>query len=684
VKLGARSAPCVLALLLGAGATACADTTQNVRALRAYAQEDASLVVALDRLEDAARATELVDRILIGTTYTPGDRWVRRLPLDTVEARVIRAEWADRSPYASGQFQVPVLKLYRTHVERVFERDAPPAEAPAYPSLLAAIEGLGGRGARLAASFDAYQQALAGIEETAKREAMLSDEIQRASDAERKRREQELREARTILDRATAAERSARDALEMELALLHVDLEVASADRQTVLREGVTAVSVALRIELEALAMLPVIAMHAVRAMAAGQGMGPVPPTLRTGEQLIHLPGYVVGLRERMTRQAEMLQKLGVALATAAKTSFADAGGFELRESAVDQIVGLTLDSIRVDVFAGGEGFFFSSLKSDVRSSSSDGKTTYDYTGRAYRLDYKVRPILLASARLEAAFDYIRLPGAVSAGIGYQTDRVWSSGGSIESTSLSRTLGVKGTASDVIDGALGFLGVRAGAKIARFDAGTVELVSAPDGRPVSNAPLQLTYVQADLGYDVLFALGAGAERAFVEELVVGARYVDYRLPRILYDLKDVSTTSGRQDFRFVRESPAQVVESKFYMLGGTLRLGQGESPRWSPFVDVGLYGGAGPTSFYFLKDANGGDVAQNHDDRREVAGIVDGSLAAGLRWRLLPRGARIRADLRADYRAEILYWFLPGSGHRIDFGGTDVFHGPRLSIHGAL
>jgi hypothetical protein len=120
------------------------------------------------------------------------------------------------------------------------------------------------------------------------------------------------------------------------------------------------------------------------------------------------------------------------------------------------------------------------------------------------------------------------------------------------------------------------------------------------------------------------------------------------------------------------------------MLGGTLRLGQGESPRWSPFVDVGLYGGAGPTSFYFLKDANGGDVAQNHDDRREVAGIVDGSLAAGLRWRLLPRGARIRADLRADYRAEILYWFLPGSGHRIDFGGTDVFHGPRLSIHGAL
>ena len=661
----------------------CADATQNVRALRAYANEDASLVVALDRLEDAVRATELVDRILTGTTYTPGDRWVRSLPLAQLEARAIRSELRERSPYSRGDMEVPVLKLYRVHVERVFERDAPPPEKAAYPSLLAAIDGLGGRGARIAQSFTAYRDALTRIEQTAKSEAQLSDEVLRASEAERRRREGELREARSVLDRASTAERSAREALEIDLMLLSTDETISASDRQTVLRESITAVSVALRIELEALAMLPVIALQGVRAMATGNGFGPVPPTLRTGEELAHFPSYVAGLRERMIRQAAMLQRLGAVLAEAAKASFADAPGFSLRESAVDQIVGLTLDSIRVDVFAGGEGFVFTSVKSSERSSSNDGKTTYDYTGRQNKLDYRVRPILLASARLELAIDWVRLPSAISAGVGYQTDRLWSSGGSIQSTSLARTLGVQGTASDVIDGALGFLGVRAAAKIARFDAGEVDLVRAQDGAVLGTAPLKLSYTQADLGYDVLFALGADVSRAFVEELVVGARFVDYQLPRVLYELRDVSTTAGKQDFRFLRESPVQVVESRFYMLGATARFGEGEGPRWSPYLDLGLYGGAGPSSFYFLKDAAAGDTAVNREDHRDIAGIVDGSLAAGLRMRIFPRSSRVRVDLRADYRAEILYWFLPGS-HRVDFGGADVFHGPRLSIHGSL
>jgi hypothetical protein len=124
------------------------------------------------------------------------------------------------------------------------------------------------------------------------------------------------------------------------------------------------------------------------------------------------------------------------------------------------------------------------------------------------------------------------------------------------------------------------------------------------------------------------------------------------------------------------------------MLAASARFGGGDAPRWAPFLDLGFAGGAGPTSFYFTPDPLLPDGPK--DRAREAAIGLNGTGALGLRLRLLPRGSRLRLDLRAEYRGSMIYTIVTrdqtnnGRALRTDFGQFDVFHGPSLAIRGAL
>jgi len=126
------------------------------------------------------------------------------------------------------------------------------------------------------------------------------------------------------------------------------------------------------------------------------------------------------------------------------------------------------------------------------------------------------------------------------------------------------------------------------------------------------------------------------------------------------------------------------------MLTAQARFGVGEGPRVSPFLDIGIAGGVGPTKFFFLQDASMADTPQNRDNAKEIAVGLNGGGALGLRWRLLPRGSRFRLDIRAEYRGNSIYTIVTrdatrdGRALRTDFGSFDIFHGPSLSIRGAL
>ena len=665
--------------------------TQNVRAYRAYAQEDASIRIELDRVEDLARTLELVDRILVGTPYTPGDLWVRRLPLRDADARAIKADLKERSPYNSGEFEVPVLKIYRYYLEEVFKEYAPPPEKPMYPSILDAVSGLVPRAPLVKQHWVAYRDATEALGVAVQQYQELQDELAGKSEDERNKRAGEVSVKQRAVSGAAAAVDAAKHDVARDAELMAADAQLQTADRAQVAREALTALSVCFRLELEALAIAPIIALQTVRALPDAPKDIVEHPTLKSVRQVWQLPAFISSVKERIQRQIPMLEGMTTILAKALEEDVDDTPGFELKESVVDQIVGITLDSFRLDLRAGGEMFIYSNIAQKGQTSSNDGKENVDYRGRQFKLDYRIKPIVLASARLDITFDAINLPSAGFFGFGYSTDRAFKYGGTIEQSSLTSQLGIKGAASDVIDFGLGILGIRSSVKVAKFTAGEVRKVSATDvSNVVETSPLQLSFTQVDVGYDILFAVGDASMKAWMEELVVGVRYLKYTLPRIIYELQNTSADPNVKNFTFTRESPAQNVASSYYMAGFTGRFGVGESPRFSPFLDLSMFGGAGPSNFYFLKNPLSGDVESNHDDIKEAAFVFNGGLGLGLRWRLLPRGSRVRLDLRALYRADVIWSSIhrsnadSGAERRTDFGGFDVFHGPSLAIRGAL
>jgi hypothetical protein len=680
------------ALLLLAALICACSPTQNVRAFRAFANEDPSIKVSIDRVEDVAVTLELVDKILLGTSYTPNDLWVKRLPMDDADFRRRKAELAEKYPYnGAGEHEVPVLKVYRDHIQDTFRDYGPPPEKAKYPSLLDAVNGLNPRTAQTKAHWMAYRESTVKLAEAHENESRVSSYVLGLPENQRAAHQRELADAQANLARAKENTAITRELVKRDAELLASDAELTKGDKEQIARDGFFALSVCFRIELEALALLPIIAIQTIRALPTAPQDLTNKPNLKIARQVYQMPQYVEGIKEALVRQTEMLESMTNALAKALKTSVDNSPGMELSESVVDQIVGITLDSFRVDLTAGADAFIYSSIGTSDRTSSSDGKVTYDYRGRQYKLDYRISPIALASARLDVVLDWIRMPGVANLGFGYATDRVWSSGGKVESGSLTDQLGIKGVASDVIDAGIGLLGIRSSVKIATFTSGTLRKVQATDvANIVDTAPLQLKFTQIDVGYDILWALNDDNLRAFMEELVVGGRYLQYTLPRIVYELRDTSTVAGEQHFTFSRESPPEPVESKYFMGAVSARFGVGEAPRWSPFLDVGLAGGAGPTSFYFLKTGLTDLSEANRDNVHEPAFVFNGTLAGGLRWRILPRGSRLRLDLRAIYRGDMIYSVIRrenaanGAAQRTDFGSFDVFHGPSIALRGAF
>jgi hypothetical protein len=451
--------------------------------------------------------------------------------------------------------------------------------------------------------------------------------------------------------------------------------------------------------------MIPIIVIETVRSLPNAPHDMTVKLNAKIGKQVWDLPIYLGGLTEHFNRHMAAIQVMVNILSKSLNESLSDSPGMQLSESIVDQIVGITLDSFRVDLNAGGNALIYSSIGAGDKASSSDGKTTFDYRGRQTQLTYNVNPIILANARLDVSLDWIRLPGVANVGFGYSTDRAFKSGGDIQNTSLIQQLGIQGPASDVLDAALGILGVQSSVRVATFNAGTVNQVQATSiSNVLSSAPLQLQQTQVDVGYDILWALNDESLKANMESLVVGGRYLQYTLPRVVYQLQDTSTVAGETHYSFFdpntgaqvgRESPAQPVTSNYWMLGATARFGQGEAPRWSPWADVGLYGGAGPTSFYFLRPGLDPTVVanntpQNRESESDVTFVANGHAGLGLRWRIFPRAWFFRLDLRALYQADFIYAKIhsgtTASGHATttDFGAFDVFHGPSLALRGSF
>ena len=696
----ARLARGGLGLLLAALAAptlgGCAPATFNVRAARAFANEEAVPEVVIDRARDLAAARALVGQLLAATPYSPSDGaggWVAMLGLDGTVGDRLKAELASKPPYESHEHEIPTVKIYRAHLERVARSAATP-RAATYPSVLDAVatltpeaKNLKGLWARYALAVNAHGDAL--VVESRLAEAFSRQP--RPRDGAPLPVPSELVEARRVLAVATTQAAAAEAPLVAALdSLARADTSDPVKDR--VARDGLAVFSVALRVTLEGQALVPVLRGQAARAIQSAQrdiftgGGSAAEHEERLG--LSEVPGRAQRFEASSAADERVLSRAVSALATELHTEREATAGFRYRQSIVDQVVGVQWDSIRAHAKLDGEVLFYNQI-------STNG-VAGDYTGRTRRLQYDVAPVAMVGARLIVAFDWLHLQNAASLNGAFTTDRLFGANGTIQSSgSLGERLGLTGFASDILDIGAGLVGIRTRLKNATFTAGQVREIAVDpttgqDTGEVSRAPLRLSFTQLDIGYDIAGHLPPEAVgRLWIEETVLGFRYMSYRLPRILYELKDVAPPGSEgQNFKFDRESPAQQLTTQYYMGGGTFRFGQGEGRMVSLFGDLGFYGGAGPSRYFFA----------NLNVEKPTVIVLDGSAGLGGRLRLTPRRSRLRVLLELQYHAEIFYQTVisglratesdKGTTYTVDkkveLGGTDLFHGPRLQLVGVF
>jgi hypothetical protein len=684
---------------------ACATT--NVRALRAYAYEDADFLIALDRIDDVAEVLRLLDEVMTTLPYSPGDRWVDDLALSDERAEEMKSAIRHRPPYDDDDFAIPIVKLYRFHLGDVLRkaRKTEREQEPAYDSLLQGMKDLSA-GNDLVDQWKSYQRTIAELAEAEAEEAEVRAKYA-GQLANRTTLPPDLVEALQQVEDSEAKVMVASTRLANSVkAIRGADLR--GGPRKQIAGDALTAFSVALRIDLEALALIPFAVTQMVRSVdeapAAFLSNLKNRQSFKAIEQLSDLPELAVTIEEQLERQLAFTQAMTDTLLALTTSELSETAGFMLQESVVDQIVGITLDSFHADLKLDSEIFFFGQLGGDetrVETEDSEGNTTVkDFTGRTRRLEYEVAPIYMLGVQLNAGFDWIKLPNVGSLKAGFATDRVFSSGGAIEtSNSLGNQLGFDGFASDIFDLGLGILGVRTNVKVATFNFGIVRAleVDPTDGDDIGIAEdadghdeesdFQLQYTQVDVGYDIAFLVYEWASRYYVEEFWVGYRYFDYRLPRVLYEME------GESDKYFVRQSPAQTMDSTYHMGGFRLRMGPGGSPRFHPYGDLGLYFGAGPAEYYFCEDDDLCTEAPRENDRETYVGsmmAVNMALALGLRLRLTPKRWPLRAHLGLQYTGELVFAGISqeqeGSDENssIDLGSSEIFHGPQLHLRGEL
>lgn len=658
----------------------CATAGRSVRALQQYSREPASFSLAIQRLADLEATLATVRVLLTETPYTPGDTWVSELALDDASADALKAELAGDSRYTSSQQRVPVARVYLTHVQRVLATNAPNPTTAHYPSLMAALADMGADSASANLTRATALQEQIGAAE-ARLEALKAE-----------RRETDNEQAIAHLDQRIEAARGEVRTLDDQLDSLADTLEADSmsivdafddpALRQ-VAEDLVTVLSVAVRMDAEAAAMVPVISQQLYRSFTPQELAQTIQSGLLYGVTgFPDVMGRLQGIGRELLAQYQLLGALTGGVVGGIGQKLKDTPGYVLRDTAVDAIAGFALDSFYFELDTGVEALFFNFASSTDEVEGVEG-TTYDYSGRQFILVYDVEPIIVADFALAIGFDFQGIPDFFRFDLNYATDRVWTSGGSIErSNDVLGQLEAGGAFSDALQFALGIAGVKGDVRIASFNSGVVGVEDTATGAIVETAPLAFESLTIHVGYDILWLLQESPIRRYADQLTVGFRYLDYSLPRILYVLEDVNGDPDADDYEYVAESAPQDLNTRYYT---------GEVA-----VHRGVHVGGMPGLLYTLGLGFGGGPIRG--DFEGLGYEPDALLGFTGRARLgysanITRGDRFYLDFLAFYDAEFV---LPFSGdlststdgdddsdlgtRTASFGGIDIFHGPTIRL----
>ena len=350
-----------------------------------------------------------------------------------------RKEVAASPPYQTGEHEIPAVKLYRLHLGKVAKYAGSQRKYPAvFPSVLDGLASLSPEAKDLKGLFLAYDKASndhgqALVDQTKLTEELVGKNVQLAPT---------VPEDPPELVRAKQATKAAADSATDAQSAFLVALDAAAKSdltdpvRDRIARDALAVFSLALRTTLESRALAPVVQKQAARAIQFAQR------DLFTKDRsaeierlgLAEVPLRIDEAEARAARDETTLEHVNTALASGVGVTRGRTPGFYLRESIVDQVVGVQWDSLRTHAKLDGEVVFFN----QVGTKGVSG----DYTGRTRRLQYDVSPVAMVGGRLQVAFDWLHVQNAATLGGAFTTDRLAGAGGSITSSgSLGERIG---------------------------------------------------------------------------------------------------------------------------------------------------------------------------------------------------------------------------------------------------
>ena len=645
----------------------CGSTMDSVRAWRQHGEEPAKVDVVVDRIADLSESLELVHQLLFLTQYEPGAEWVSALGLTDERAAQIRSELEAAGPYSDANFVVPVARIYREHIRRVLAQTNP-VESSSGQHVIAALNTALKQGTVTQpwAATRRLQASIATIQKKREKVRKSLDKLKKKEKKKRARVEKRLAGLDGSIEKLEERIKSESDKAKAALNAASFQALGEPGSKQ-LFEDLVTIVSVAARLEAEAVALAPIIVkqLTSVRRVSAAE-------LARLARDATFTVAHLSSIGNNLRQQVSIIFTLADKLCDVGGLSLSDTPGFLLSESAADSIKGFALDSIYVDAMAGGEALFFHVQELD-ESELEDGEEgiSYDLTGRVNRLEYKIKPIILASFKVDAGIDLMGIPGFINFDLGYKTDRVYRSGGSIESETgqdLLRDLDVSGLASDVLSVGASVMGIRAALKRAVFNSGELTLIEDATNTVLSRSPLRLDLTQFDLTYDTTQPGAFGVKFGF--------RYMSYALPRILYEFRDDNPSKEQTEYVYLRESPVQLVKSDYYLLGANLHGAWRKQSGVSMPYDIGIHLGGGPTSYYM-------NVPSDRETEMLWTAVFSGQL--GFAYRLGSNRSLFKLDAELHYRAQMIRAIAGLFGGddddtQVNFGGYDIFHGPQAQL----
>jgi hypothetical protein len=642
-----------LVLLFAALNSACGtNAIQSVHALHTFEREQVTPALVKQHLDDLSTTLALVKRVLRETKYQPGDAWTQGLALTSTTAGQATQLIMSEHP---GDALPTTLAIYARHVTDVLSRAATEGGA--------AATDVAGAASRYASILDALAQVdpkLAELRQDFETERKLAQEVRDATVAAT---DAANRGYQVAVQAARRKQRSTQDLSAHQAAMEQRGqlASVANPQAKQVIKDALATTSVTFRLASEAAALASLLLLEIPR-------LATVPPREYPGQADVALaliqkgPAQVEQIRADLEIDLQSLKQLVAALARLDATDFDAIPGFAYREGLVDEVVGFTTDMLHFKADAGTEAYFFNSFPLEG---------SRDYTGRVNTLRYHVDPILLASARFSASFDVSHLPGAGGLNLGYATNRVYSSGGTIETGSLASELGVTGRWSDAIDAALLISGWQASVRLANFTSGTVDQVLAANGAVNSTASFGFTLKEIDFSREIV-----GTGKQYAKSVVIRVGYFDYTLPRIMYQFRDATPNADKPTWVYLSESPAQPVRTQLFTWGALASFEVPTAPGLDTLVGFNLSWGFGRQQFYFVQ------ADRSHDDHAPFTVALSGIAQLGMRWRFVGL-SRFRASIEALYQLQYLNSSLGttlGLDREIPTGTQALFHGPHAAL----